>query len=38
MDNVLKTCIHVKKLIKIFLKTDNIIKLVFMLKKLIKIF
>ena len=39
MDNVLKTCIHVlKKLIKIFLKTDNLLKLVFMLNKVNKNF
>ena len=26
MDNVLKTCIHVKKVNKIFKKTDNLLK------------
>ena len=38
MDILLKTCIHVKKLIKIFLKTDNLLKLVFMLNKVNKNF
>ena len=38
MDILLKTCIYVKKLIKIFLKTDNLLKLVFMLNKVNKNF
>ena len=39
MDNVLKNLyLCLKKLIKIFLKTDNVLKLVFMLNKVNKNF